>query len=164
MKDDQCLFITSLSSRPKESVQSVNPDLVVPYTILNCTFRIDREKDYHNAMFSLAKSKSERYNFSLTVDDPEKYENWIAENSLRYFRKDYEGHSKAWTFQEPLWQYIEKFDTFHVYEYISNTSVTQSIISELKHYIEHGDFPTTYRGLPDFIALRHLETLVNYWD
>jgi hypothetical protein len=141
-----------------------NPDLVIPYTILNCTFRIDRKRDDHGSLFSLAKKKTESYDFSLTVDDPKKYEDWLDKSLLEADWKTYEGYTKAWTFQEPLWQYIEKFDTFHVYEYTAYTSVTGSIIAELEHYKEHGDFPTTYRGFPDFIALKHLETLVNYWD
>jgi hypothetical protein len=145
------LTITSLRADHRSGVKSE-----VPYVIFNCTFRIKDDEHLHGA----AKAESESYTKVLTIDDPKRYEEWIHTNWLR----DYPGWGRAWTMQDPVWYYIEKFDTFWFREWISDTPVTRAIINELDYYRFFGKLPTVIRGTDEGAVLRHLRALDSYWD
>jgi hypothetical protein len=76
----------------------------------------------------------------------------------------YPGYGRAWTHQDPVWQYLEKFDTFWLREWVADCPVTRAIIADLEFYREHGKLPTVYRTIDEGIILQHLRTLQTYWD
>ena len=129
----------------------------VPYAIFNCTFRITDDEN----LWGEAKSASEEYTKNLSVDDPERYEEWVMKS---WSMRGYDGFQRVWTLQDPVWQHIEKFDTFWLREWISDCPGTRAIISELEYFREHGKLPTVYRGTDEGTILRHLRTLHSYWD
>lgn len=132
----------------------------VPYLIVNCCFRVtpDYEDGY---LWAQAKGDSEDYRQVLTIDDPEKYEASLLSWN---FKTRYPGYGRAWTHQDPVWQYIGKFNTFHFREWIADCPVTRAIIADLRYYKEHGKLPTVYRTIDEAIILQHLRTLQSYWD
>ena len=132
----------------------------VPYLIVNCCFTV--EPDAHEGyLWAQAKGDSEDYCQVLTIDDPEKYEASLLSWD---FKMRYPGYGQAWTHQNTVWQYIEKFKTFHFREWISDCPVTRAIIADLKYYKEHGKLPTVYRTIDEAIILQHLRTMQSYWD
>jgi hypothetical protein len=134
---------------------------VVPYLIINCCFRVDPDVN-DGYLWAQAKGDSEEYRQVLTIDDPEKYEHWIGHEWD--FNTGYPGYGKAWTHEDPSWQYIEKFDTFWLKEWVADCPVTRAIIADLKYYKENGKLPTVYRSIDEGIILHHLRTLHAYWD
>jgi hypothetical protein len=133
---------------------------VVPFLVVNCCFRVDPDAN-GGSLWAQAKGDSEDYRQVITIDDPEKYEasllNWD-------YSQRYPGYGRAWTHQDPAWEYIEKFNTCHFREWVADCSVTRAIISDLEHYKNHGMLPTVYRTLDEAIILQHLRTLQSYWD
>ena len=71
---------------------------------------------------------------------------------------------KAWTRQDPCWQYIEKFDTFHLRQWVSDCGVTREALKELEYFSKTGKTSYIYRHINDATVTRHLETLDRYWD
>ena len=134
----------------------------VPYLIVNCCFKCDKNPESYGFLWNRAKAYSEEYVKLLTLDDPEKYEHWI-ENEWD-FNTGYPGHNKAWTHNDPNWIYIEKFDTFHFREWIADGPVTRAVISDLEYYKEYSKLPGVYRSVDEGIILQHLRTLQSYWD
>ena len=132
----------------------------VPFLIVNCCFRVDPEAN-DGSLWAQAKGDSEEYRKVLTIDDPEKYEasllNWD-------YSQRYPGYGRAWTHQDPVWQYIEKFETFWLREWVADCPVTRAIVRDLEHYKTHGMLPTVYRTIDEGIILQHLRTLQSYWD
>jgi len=112
---------------------------VVPYLIVNCCFTVEPEA-HDGYLWAQAKGDSEEY-------------------TTRY-----PGYGRAWTHQDPVWQYIEKFDTFWLREWIADCPVTRAIVKDLEHYKTHGMLPTVYRTIDEGIILQHLRTLQRYWD
>jgi len=135
---------------------------VVPFLVVNCCFTVEPDAN-DGFLWAQAKGDSEEYRQVLTIDDPEKYETWL-ENSWGFSQFRYDGYGKSWTHQDPVWQYIEKFDTFWFREWIADCPVTRAIIADLKYYKEHGKLPTVYRSVDEGIILHHLRTLQRYWD
>jgi hypothetical protein len=134
-----------------------------PYAICNVVFRCDRSQEVHEDFtWQQAKAWSEEYTQKLTIDDPERYEDWLLNHWD--LNKGYDGYGKAWVHGEPPWQYIEKFDVFHFREWIADSTVTRAIIAELQHYKDHGRLPSVYRTVESSIILSHLRTLHEYWD
>jgi len=131
----------------------------VPYTIINVTFRIEGDPHYKES----AKSEAEDFRKSLTIDDPERYENFLLNWDFN-FNRSYDGFGRAWVLQDPLWQYIEKFDTFWFREWIADSPVTRAIISELEYFAQHNKLKSVYRHADECIILSHLRTLSRYWD
>jgi len=131
----------------------------VPYVIVNCTFRITGDEYFHNE----AKAEAESYQQTLTVDDPKRYEDWTMSESWN-IEDGYDGFGKAWIMKDPVWQYIEKFDTFWFREWVSDTPVTRAILNELDYYRFFGRMPTVIRGTDEGAVLRHLRALDSYWD
>jgi hypothetical protein len=132
-----------------------------PYLVVNCCFKVDKDED--TFIWERAKGESEEYHSVLTVDDPERYEDWIS-NQCGFDQFRYEGYGRAWTHKDPPWRYVEKFDTFWFREWIADCSVTRAIIAELQHYKKHGVLPSVYRSVEQGIILQHLSTLHSYWD
>jgi hypothetical protein len=133
---------------------------VVPYLIVNCCFTV--EPDAHDGyLWAQAKGDSEEYRQVLTIDDPVKYEESLLDWD---YSQRYPGYGRAWTHQDPVWQYIEKFNVFWFREWIADCPVTRAIVKDLEHYKTHGMLPTVYRSIDEGIILQHLRTLQSYWD
>ena len=132
-----------------------------PFIILNVVFHVEKDEDTYT--WERAKGMAEEYQKVLTIDDPERYENWIC-NQCGFDQFMYDGYSRAWTHQDRPWQYIEKFDCFWFREWIADCTVTRAIISELQHFKDHGCLPSVYRSVEEGIILTHLESLQRYWD
>jgi hypothetical protein len=132
-----------------------------PYIIVNCCFKATKDED--TFIWERAKGESEEYAKVLTVDDPERYLEFIMDWDLNC-RTTYPGYGRAWVHKDPPWRYIEKFDTFHFREWVADCGPTRAIIKELEHYKEHGTLPSVYRSVEEGIILQHLNTLQNYWD
>ena len=135
----------------------------VPYLIVNCVFKCARDPENYDFIWHQAKGDSEEYKKVLTIDDPEKYEKWI-DNQCGFDQFRYSGYGRAWTHQEQVLRYIEKFDVFWLREWVADCPVTRAIISDLEHYKTHGVLPTVYRGIDEGIILNHLRVLHQYWD
>ena len=133
----------------------------VPFLIVNCTFKCDKDPESYDFLQVQAKGDSEEYRQVLTIDDPEKYE---ASLLTWDYTTRYPGYGKAWTHQDPVWQHIEKFDSFWFREWIADCPVTRAIVSDLAYYKEHGKLPTVYRSIDEGIILQHLRVLQQYWD
>jgi hypothetical protein len=131
-----------------------------PYLVVNCCFKVEKDED--TFIWERAKGESEEYAKVLTVDDPERYEDWIANHWD--LSKGYDGYGRAWIHKDHPWQYLEKFDTFWFRSWIADCSVTRAIISELQHFKKYGVLPSVYRSVEEGIILQHLETLQRYWD
>ena len=133
---------------------------VVPFLVINCTFKVIPEA-HDGYLWAQAKGDSEDYRQVLTIDDPEKYE----ESLLTWdYATRYPGYGRAWTHQDPVWEYLEKFDTFWLREWVADCPVTRAIVKDLEHYKTHGMLPTVYRTIDEGIILQHLRTLQKYWD
>ena len=133
---------------------------VVPYLIVNCCFTVEPDAE-DGFLWAQAKGDSEDYRQVLTIDDPEKYEQSLL--TWDYTTRS-PGYGRAWTHQDPVWQYIEKFNTCWFREWVADCPVTRAIVSDLAYYKEHGKLPTIYRSVDEGIILHHLRTLQQYWD
>jgi hypothetical protein len=133
---------------------------VVPFLVVNCCFTAEPDA-VDGYLWMQAKGDSEEYRQVLTIDDPEKYEASLLNWDLS---QRYPGYGRAWTHQDPVWQYIEKFDIFWLREWVADCPVTRAIIADLEYYKEHGKLPTVYRTIDEGIILQHLRTLQSYWD
>ena len=132
----------------------------VPFLIVNCCFTVEPDAE-DGFLWAQAKGDSEDYRQVLTIDDPKKYEASLLSWD---FKTRYPGYGRAWTHQDPVWQYIEKFNTCWFREWIADCPVTRAIIADLEYYKENGKLPTVYRSIDEGIILHHLRTLQRYWD
>lgn len=146
------LEITSLDIQPKVGQSGV------PYAIINCTFRVFDDPYLHG----LCMSDASEYGRSTTVDDIDRFEHWL-EHSWEHGAR-YEGLKGAWVMKDPIWTYIEKFDTFWFREWVSDGPITRAIYAELAHYCRTGELPAVYRSTDEGVVVRHLKTLNMYWD
>jgi hypothetical protein len=146
--------------------ESPEPWPNVPYAIINCVFKCDRVDDPgEDFAWWQAKGESEEYRKVLTIDDPNRYERWLMSPDGWIWSSKYDGYGKAWTHQDPTWQYLPKFDVFWFRTWSADCSVTRAIIAELEHYKAHGKLPSVYRAVDSCIILSHLRTLgETYWD
>jgi hypothetical protein len=135
----------------------------VHYLIVNCVFKCERSNDYgEDYAWWQAKADSEEYRKVLTIDDPKRYETWISEHWD--LTKRYEGYGRAWTHEDPTWQYLPKHDVFWFREWIADCTVTRAVIAELEYFKENGKLPSVYRSTDECIILSHMRTLHQYWD
>jgi hypothetical protein len=133
---------------------------IVPFLVVNCCFKVEPEA-HDGYLWAQTKGDSEEYRQVLTIDDPVKYE----ESLLNWdYSTRYSGYGRAWTHQDPVWEYIEKFDTFWFREWIADCKVTRAIIQELEFYQDNRRLPSVYRTIDEGIILQHLRTLQRYWD
>jgi hypothetical protein len=154
MSDNPELKITSLSWREFSGKKSD-----IPYLIINCTFKVTPE----TYLWQTTKAESEEYVHSLTVDEPKKYEEWIM-SEMGFGQFKYPGFGRAWTIQDQVWQYIEKFDTFWLREWTADCAVVRAALHELDYYRKNGCLPSVYRSTDEGTILRHLRTINSYWD
>lgn len=158
------LKILSLRVDYRES-ESPEPWPAVPYVIVNCVFKCERTENYDTDFaWYQAKGESEEYRQVLTIDDPERYENWLMSPTGWNLSSKYDGYGRAWTHEDQVWRHIEKFDVFWFREWIADCAVTRSIIKELEYYKENGKLPSVYRSVDSCIILSHLRCLHQYWD
>jgi hypothetical protein len=155
------LTITHLRTDYRKTENWFKTNSHCPYIIINCCFKIDRSKE--SFAWEQAKADSEEYKKVITIDNPERYDEWLMSESFN-FSSQYDGTGKTWTYNDCIWQYIEKFDTFWYREWIADSTVTRAIISELEYYKNHGKLPSVYRTIESQIVLEHLRTLHSYWD
>jgi hypothetical protein len=158
------IIITSLRTDYKTSECPIYDN--VNYIIVNATFKIEDG----DTLYEMVRSDSEQWKKTLTIDDPEKFDQWCNDTYTQDNIDDllngpaYMGYSQSWVINDPPWQYIEKFNTFHFREWIADSSVTRAILNEIQYYKDHGTFPNTYRSTDDWILLKHFMTLGSYWD
>jgi hypothetical protein len=159
------LKILNLRVDYRES-ESPEPWPNVPYVIINCVFKCERVSDPgEDFAWWQAKGESEEYRKVLTIDDPERYENWLMSPTGWNLSSKYDGYGKAWIHNDPAWRYIEKFDVFWFRSWTADCSVTRAIIAELEYYKKYGKLPSVYRAVDSCIILSHLRTLgETYWD
>lgn len=135
-----------------------------PFIIVNITFRIKDDEDEGNWSSLRAKAEAEDYRQVLTIDDPERYEDWLMRPGGWDFSSKYDGYGRAWTHQDCPWRYVEKFDTFWFREWIADCSVTRAILNEIDYFRFYNKLPSVYRTLDSEIILSHLRALQSYWD
>jgi len=131
----------------------------VPYLIVNATFKIN--EDEH--LLERTKAEASEYSSVLTIDDPERYETWIA-NQCGFDQFRYDGYGRAWTSQDPPFYYLEKFQTFHFRQFVADSSVTRAILAELTHFKQHGKLPSVYRHAEEYVVISLFHLLDRLWD
>lgn len=149
----------------------------VPYLIVNCVFRCD--PGYYR---DKALNRSRDYKQVVQTGTPEEEELAFQANleELMIGRgSDEEGDLLAdwvnianreprkpmvWTYDDPLWHHIEKFDVFWFREWVADCTVTRAALQELRLYQTEGSVRSVYRSTDEEIVLKHLETLQSYWD
>jgi len=148
------LTITSLRWNPYVSKFSG-----IPYLVVNCTFKARPG----TLTWDFAKRDSEEFSYQKTVDHPKEFEKWLSSSAgLSQFA--YPGLGKAWTMKDSLWEYIEKFDTFWLRTFVADCAVVRAALEDLEHYQKHGRFQSIYRHEDSSVMMRHLRTIVEYWD
>ncbi len=131
----------------------------IPYLSVNATFRIT--EDEH--LLERTKAEASEYSSVLTIDDPERYETWIA-NQCGFDQFRYDGYGRAWTSQDPPFYYLEKFQTFHFRQFVADSSVTRAILAELTHFKQHGKLPSVYRHAEEYVVISLFHMLDRLWD
>ena len=71
---------------------------------------------------------------------------------------------RVWTYDDPLWHYKEKFNVFHLREWVADCTVVRAALQELRLYQTEGSVKSVYRTTDEEIVLKHLETIQSYWD
>ena len=160
------ITIRDLSYRLKTSRDST------PYLIVNCVLQC--EPGYYHAK---AMARSSDYREVLVTGSPEEEKaEWEAR--LAEQERDEEGawlekwlekannleFKKVWTYDDPTFTYIKKFDVFWFREWVATCPVTRSALQELRDYQISGKIPSSYRTTDEEVVLKHLETIKSYWD
>jgi hypothetical protein len=120
-----------------------------PFLIVNCVFRLS-DSEEGNCLKIKALSLSRETTRVLASDSEENLE-----------KGDWKW---MWTFSDPVWRHIPKFDVFWLRTWVSDCPVTRAALSELREYEQNGSLSTAYRQLDGGVILRHLQTLDSYWD
>jgi hypothetical protein len=71
---------------------------------------------------------------------------------------------RVWTYDDPLWHHIQKFDVFWFREWVADCTVVRAALQELSLYQNEGSLKSVYRTTDGEIVLKHLETIQSYWD
>jgi hypothetical protein len=149
----------------------------VPYLIVNCVFRCDpgyyrdramgRAQDYRLVTVTGSPEEEERA-FQAQMEEAmvkeaseEGYDmlaDWINRANNQPTPK------RVWTYDDPLWHHIEKFNVFWFREWVADCSVTRAALQELRLYQTEGSVRSVYRTTDEEIVLKHLETIQSYWD
>ena len=154
--------ITHLSWREKVT-PPVDPWPAVPYLIVNVTWRVAPGGDDDEGTHNIFHSATEEYHEVLTVDDPEQWEEYLADcNGFDLFQ--YPGLERRYTLNDKKWRYIEKFDVFWLREWIVDSPVTRAILKELEVFQKTGKLPSVYRGTDSHIIYSYLTILNQLWD
>ena len=156
------ITITHLSWREKMT-PPVGPWPAVPYLIANICWKVtpDGDDDIHTLKSFL--SATEEYSEVFTIDDPDRYDEFLMSNSGFNLLK-YPGLERRYTLNDKKWHYLEKFETFRLHEYVCDCAVTRAILKELEVFQKTGKLESVYRGVDSHILYLHLSTLNQYWD
>lgn len=120
-----------------------------PFLIVNLVCRFPKGSDDETYFVKALSLSAETYRLlaSKTEKDLEK-RNW----------------EWVWTFNDKVWRYLPKFGVFWFRQWVTDCSVTRSVLRELRYYQENGKFPFNYRHLDEGVLIRHVRTLDTYWD
>jgi hypothetical protein len=132
----------------------------VPFLCVNATFRITEDEP----LFERTKAETREFSRVLTVDDPERYWNWLVRPDGWNFSSKYEGYGRAWIHNDAVFNYLEKFQTFHFREFVADSTVTRSIITELEFFKHNGRLPSVYRHAEEYVVISHFHCLDRMWD
>ena len=153
------LEITSLKVIERVTPEGNLWEQDVPFLAINATFRIEDDEP----LFERTKAESEDYRSVLTIDDPGRYESFLL-NACGFGQFKYDGLGRAWTHNDPVFVYLEKFSTFWFREYVADSPVTRAILSEIQYFKDHGKLPSVYRHAEEYIIMSHFHCLDRYWD
>ena len=149
----------------------------VPYLIVNCVFRCS--PGYYHAK---ALARAQNYRKVTVTGTPEEEEqafqaqleeSMIARESDAGYdfladwvnRANRQPQSKqVWTYDDPLWHHIQKFDVFWFREWVADCTVVRAALQELSLYQNEGSVKSVYRTTDEEIVLKHLETIQSYWE
>lgn len=137
------------------------------YLYVNATFKVNKSSYEGKSLWKEAFENSLDHISVLTVKDPDECFKWYMDyflNSGGSEETSYPNYIKSYLPKEPIFKYIEKFDTFWFSMYVAHSHVTVAILEELEHFIRNGDFDLKYRTHEDSVALTHLKNLSTYWD
>jgi hypothetical protein len=152
------IIITSFSARKKVTEAGKYSRIDIPYINCNITFKVDKEADPFT--WDRYIRESSYYCKMMVVDDEKEYD--------RYLNGEIENTDGNMSIKsvvkDPLFDYLEKFETFHFRGYVADCTVTNAVLDELRYYNELGRFPSTYRHNDGSIFLRHIKTLDEFWD
>ena len=154
--------ITSLNWREKVT-PPVGPWPAVPYLIVNICWKVDTYGDDDLNTHRSFLSATEEYSKVLTVDDPDRYDEFLMSNS-GFNLLSYPGLERRYTLNDKKWRYLEKFDVFWLREWIVDSPVTRAILKELEVYKRTGKLKSVYRATDSHILYNHFDTLQRYWD
>ena len=154
--------ITHLSWREKMT-PPVGTWPAVPYLIVNICLKVTPDEDDDLNTHKSFLSATEEYSKVLTVDDPNRYDEFLISNS-GFNSLKYPGLERRYTLNDKKWHYLEKFDTFWMREWIADCAVTRAILKELEVFQKTGKLESVYRGVDSHIIYLHLSTLNQYWD
>lgn len=152
------ITITSFSLLRKITEAGKYSFTEIPYIHVNITFRVDKGAD--SFTWDRYIRESGFYCKAMVVESEEEYDRYLngeVENT------DGNMCIKS-VLKDPLFDYLEKFETFHFRSYIADCTVTNAVLNELSYYNELGRFPSVYRHTDGSIFLRHIKTLSEYWD
>jgi hypothetical protein len=149
----------------------------VPYLLVNCVFRCDpgyyrdkalgRAQDYRQVLVTGSPEEEEaafqaELEEQMVQRESEEGFDVLADWVNRVNRS--EPKPKVWTYDDPLWHHVEKFNVFWFREWVADCSVTRAALQELRLYQTEGSVKAVYRTTDEEIVLKHLETLQSYWD
>ena len=154
--------ITSLNWREKVT-PPVGPWPAVPYIIANVCWKVDTYGDDDINTHKYYLGATEDYSKVLTVDDPDRYDEFLMSNSGLNLLK-YPGLERRYTLNDKKWHYLEKFDTFWLREWIADCTVTRAVLKELEVFQKTGKLESVYRSVDSHIIYQHLSLLNQYWD
>lgn len=152
------LEITSLRTDYRITPEGNLWEQEVPFIAINACFRITDDE----CLLERTKADASEYQKVLTIRSPEDYEAALANWDLT-FKNGYE-FGRAWTTQDPVFVYLEKFNTFAYREYVADCSVTRAIISELEYFKQHGKLPSVYRHAEEYVVISLFHMLDRLWD
>jgi len=142
--------ITSLRVTEKVTKSKGNyPD--IPFLIVNITWQIPPDSFYFSRYLRDSKEVKEEQ----AIDDPLSYVNpWGYPPKF----------TKVWTPHDQKWEYLEKFQTFWMKAWVSDCPVVRSVLNELKHFQQAGEFSSVYRFYKESTLYAHLSTLDFFMD
>jgi hypothetical protein len=123
----------------------------IPYLIANITWQVPTDSFYFSRFLRDSKEVVEE----LAIDNPSSYGDTRG-NPPKY--------TKVWTPHDPKWEYLEKFQTFWMKTWVSDCPVVRSVLDELKHFEQAGEFSSVYRFHKESTLHTHLSTLDSFTD
>ena len=149
----------------------------VPYLLVNCVFRCDpgyyrdkalnRAQEYKQVTVTGSPEEEEaafqaQLQEAMVKEDSEEGYDMLADFINQ--ANNQPQPKRVWTYDDPLWHHIEKFNVFWFREWVADCTVTRAALQELRLYQTEGSVRSPYRTTDEEIVLKHLETLQSYWD